>query len=217
MFARSPFEPLKELLAKIDGCVAFIEPMVLAWLARDWEAVKQHFKAITVAEHEADEIKNSIRDHLPRWVFMPIDRWHFLEIISGADKIADRAEDLGYMLTIRHTVLPEILAPDILALTAKSLECYRQLTDTVAHFDDLIEAGFAGPTAETVLEGIHRVGHLEWETDKLKYKLAQRLFEHEAELSPVDLIMIHDIALVLGQFADSAETLAKHIRRTLAR
>jgi len=214
-FAYNPFEPLNQLLGKIDGCVSHIKPMIEANFAREFDAVKDHFREITKAEHEADEIKSSIRDSLRRSMFMPIDRWHFLDIISAADKIADRVEDLGYLLTIRHTVMPDELQPHIAELTDKVLECYGTLTETVANFDQLVESGFAGPIAEEVCEGIDRVCHLEWGSDKIMYKLSQHIFEFEDHISPVDLFMIHDIARHLGRFADSCEKLAKHVRRTI--
>jgi predicted phosphate transport protein (TIGR00153 family) len=217
LFAKSPFKPLKELLAKVDGCVMHIKPMIEANFARDYDRVKEHFREITIAEHDADQIKVSIRDSLPRSIFLPIDRWHFLEMISSADKIADRVEDLAYMLTIRHTVIPAELEPHFQALTDKALECYARLMSTTDLFDELINAGFSGPVADDVLAGIDNVSHLEWETDKLGYKLSQYLFEMEDQLSPIDVIMIHNIARVIQSFADSVETHAKQLRRTLAR
>lgn len=217
LFSRSPFEPLNELLKKVEGCVSLMKPMLEASFAERYDEVKDYFKQITVAEHEADLIKNSIRDNLPRSLFLPIDRWHFLEILSSADKIADRVEDLGYLLTIRRTRIPEALAPDFTMLMDKALESYSKMQVTVQDFDQLIDAGFTGPVAEQVMKDIDLVCHLEWETDKIGYKLSQHLFEHEADLSPVDIMMLHDIASALSKFADSVEALAKQIRRTLAR
>ncbi|MCH7471878.1 TIGR00153 family protein [bacterium] len=216
LLARSPFGAFRDMLAKVDSCVEHVQPMLAANLEGDFETVKQHFRAVTVAEHEADEIKDTIRDNLPRSLFLPIDRWHFLDIISSADEIADRVEDLAYLLTVRNTTIPEKLKPDFENLTVKALECYGKLTHTVSFIDELIEAGFAGPTADKVLEAIQEVCHLEWETDKIGYKLSQGLFALENEISAIDVVMIRDIAHGIAKFADSAEGLAKDIRRMLA-
>ena len=217
LFSRSPFEPLNELLKKVEGCVSLMKPMLEANFEERYDEVKDYFKKITVAEHEADVIKQSIRDNLPRSLFLPIDRWHFLEILSSADKIADRVEDLGYLLTIRHTRIPDPLRPDFTNLLEKALESYSKMQITVQDFDQLIDAGFTGPVADKVMQDIDLVCHLEWETDKIGYKLSQHLFEHEDTISPVDIMMLHDIASALSKFADSVEYLAKQIRRTLAR
>ena len=213
---RSPFEPLKELTNKIAVCVSHLDPMLTAWFNQDFSSVKEHFKAITVAEHEADLIKHEIRDNMPRSILMPIDRVHFLEITSTADKIADRCEDIGYMLTIRNTVLHDALKPGFRELLGKCEACYAKMTEAVSHLDQLLDAGFSGPGADEVLLLINEVGQLEWETDKIKYKLAQHMFELENEIGPVDLLMIHDLAQQLGQFADGVEAFSKQLRRTLA-
>lgn len=214
-FAFNPFVPLNQLLEKIDGCVGHIEPMMEANYVKQFDVIKDHFRAIAQSEHEADVIKNSIRDSMRRSMFMPIDRWHFLDIISAADKIADRAEDLGYLLTIRKTHVPEQLQEHFRELTAKTLECYQQLTKTVASFDEVVESGFAGPIADEMTERIDHVSHLEWQTDKIMYKLSQHIFELEDELGPINTLMLQDIGRQLGSFADSCETLAKQIRRTI--
>jgi len=211
----NPFEPLQQLLSKIDGCVSHIQPMIEANFEAKFDIVKDNFREITRAEHEADEIKNSIRDHLKRSLFMPIDRWHLLDIISAADKIADRVEDLGYLLTIRKTRIPEDLRPHFQDLTDKVLECYLALTVAIGQFDALVESGFAGPVADEVSAKIDHVCHLEWESDKIMYKLSQHIFEFEDRISTVDLFMIHDFARHLGEFADSCEKLAKQVRRTI--
>ena len=216
LFAKSPFEPLKELLAKVDLCVIEMKPMLEANFSRDSEQVKRHFRNITKAEHQADVIKNSIRDHLPQTVLLPINKWQFLEILASADDIADRVEDLAFLLTIRDTRFPEPLQPGFMELVDKSLECYYRLTTHVGQLDQLIDAGFKGQVAKTVMEGIDAVSHLEWETDKLGYKFAQDMFAMEDQISPVDLMMIIDISKTVCKFADSTEGLAKNLRRTLA-
>jgi predicted phosphate transport protein (TIGR00153 family) len=215
-FARSPFEPLTQLLQGIGQCVDHLEPMIEANIAGDFDAVKEHFKAITRAEHEVDELKDSIRDNLPSSIFLPVDRGQFLNIIGMADDIADCCEDIGYLLTVRHTHVPVTLQAPFRALVGKSLEAYRQLRTTIDSFDELVDTGFAKPLAQEMMAGIQQVCHLEWEADKLGYKFSQALFELESQLSPVDIFMLHDIANVIGKFADANEKLAKELRKVLA-
>ncbi len=216
LFASSPFESLQELLEKIDVCVGHIEPMVSANIAADFDEVKNHFRAITKAEHEADVVKGKIRGKLPRTLFLPIDRWHFLEIIASADKIADAAEDLGYLLTVRHTHIPETLVDEYRNLLSKSLASYEVVKEVVDGFGMLVDAGFTGPVAEEFVDKTMMIDHLEWETDKQMYKLTQHLFELEDRISVIDIIMLRDIAREIARLADASEALGKKIRRVLA-
>lgn len=216
-FTFNPFEPLRQLLDKVDVCMSHVEPMLEANYAGEYDVVKDHFRKITHAEHEADVIKNDIRINLKRSMFMPIDRVHLLDIISAADDIADTAEDLAYLMTIRHTQIPDELKEHFIQLHKTVMACYRKLTETVRYFEELVESGFAGPIAEVMSEGIEAVCHLEWESDKVMYKLSQHIFQMEDKISVVDLFMINDIAHKLGNMADVSERLAKQIRRTITR
>jgi predicted phosphate transport protein (TIGR00153 family) len=215
-FTRSPFEPLAQLLRGVDLCVEHLLPMIDANIAGDFDAVKEHFRAITKAEHDVDELKNSIRDNLPASIYLPVDRNQFLNIIGKVDDIADGCEDIGYLLTVRRTHIPVALQPQFRALVEKSLEAFTQLRTTIDSFDELVDTGFAKPLAKEMMAGIQLVCHLEWESDKLGYKFSQSLFELEGELSPVDIFMLHDITNVIGKFADASEKLAKELRKVLA-
>jgi predicted phosphate transport protein (TIGR00153 family) len=215
-FSRSPFGPLEGLLKGVDECVAQLELMVAANLNGDFELVKEYFRLITKAEHQADEIKDSIRDSLPASIYLPVDRGQFLDIIGKMDDIADRCEDIGYLLTIRRTAVPAQLQEPFRALFDKTVEAYKLLRATMENFDELVDTGFAKPLVREMMAGIQQVNHLEWESDKLSYKFSQALFEMEGQLSPIDIWMLHDIANVIGKFGDASEKLAKELRKTLA-
>ena len=65
------------------------------------EKIEKLVADLSRMEHEADLTKNDIRNHFPKSLFLPIDRAHFLEILSVQDSIADKAEDIGILLTLR--------------------------------------------------------------------------------------------------------------------
>ena len=53
-------------------------------------------------EHVADKIKDEIRGNLTRRLFLPIDRERVPEILAFQDSLADRAEDVAVLLTIKR-------------------------------------------------------------------------------------------------------------------
>ena len=57
---------------------------------------------ISEYEHSADITKNEIRNNLPRGLFLAINRTDLLEILSLQDSIADKAEDLGIIMTLKE-------------------------------------------------------------------------------------------------------------------
>ena len=92
LFAKSPFEPMKAHMEKAHECAKRIEPLFAAVLSKDQEAVKKIADEISRLESEADEIKHDIRNHLPKSLFLPIDRRDLLEILHIQDAIADIAQ-----------------------------------------------------------------------------------------------------------------------------
>lgn len=66
IFGRSPFKPFQTHIEKVRETLAHVEPFFEAFLAGDREAARAARKRIMKLEHEADLLKNDIRDHLPR-------------------------------------------------------------------------------------------------------------------------------------------------------
>ena len=109
MFARSPFKPLRDHMDKVAESVVPLKEFFEALHQEDYAKVKEIQQQVSLAEKEADIIKNEVRDHLPRSVFMPINRRDLLEMLDMQDTIADVAQDIVNLLTLRKMSLPKEL------------------------------------------------------------------------------------------------------------
>ena len=94
LFGRSPFAPFQSHMESVSRCVHCLPPLCEAIEKKDYARVEQISEEISRLEHEADLIKNDIRNHLPKSLFLPIDRSNLLEILSIQDSIADKVEDV---------------------------------------------------------------------------------------------------------------------------
>lgn len=56
---------------------------------------------VSKAEFEADQVKNEIREHLPRRYFLPVDRSDIERLVHSQDQIADHVLDFAVILLIR--------------------------------------------------------------------------------------------------------------------
>ena len=101
LFGKSPFAPLQSHMKKVAICIEKLATVFAALPKMDMEKIEKLVHELSDLEHEADLTKNDIRNHLPKSLFLPIDRAHFLEILSIQDSIADKAEDIGLLLTLR--------------------------------------------------------------------------------------------------------------------
>ncbi len=216
LFAKSPFKALGAHMDKGHECYSMLEPLFEAAFAEDYDKVDEVFRQIHVLEHEADKLKDEIRESLPRSLFLPVARRDLLATLKAQDSIPDAAEDIAMLVRIRPTKYPTWLQEEVRHLLRSVIVVCESTREIVDQLDLLVRVSFSGHQAEKVLKMIDENGKFEHETDKIGYKLARSLYEHEAEFSPVDIFMLNDVFKALGGLANSAERVAKGFRLYLA-
>ncbi len=218
IFASSPFGPLNEHLKKCAETAGRVPELMDALKQHDSIRAKSIAKEIMLLEHEADKLKQEIRDHVPKTLFLPVDRRDLLRLLSSQDDIADRVEDLAYVVTLKKNFpMPEVLVVELDRVTGLIMECVQGALLLGDALDDLLEAGFAGPAAEKVFGLVRSVGEMEWKADKRQYKLSQALVAHSDELKPIDILLWVELIKNLGRIGNAAERYSKELRNILAR
>ena len=120
MFAKSPFKPLQDHMDKVIESIAPLKEFFEALQDQNYAKVEEIQQQISVAEEAADTIKNEVRNHLPRNIFMPINRRDLLEMLDMQDSIADVAQDIVILLNIRRMNLTKELGQDVINFVKKS-------------------------------------------------------------------------------------------------
>ncbi|MCB1871680.1 MAG: DUF47 family protein, partial [Gammaproteobacteria bacterium] len=87
MFGKSPFKAMQKHMRIVDECVAEVPGLFQALVDNDAALISQKDK-IFEKEEAADELKNTLRHHLPKSIFMPVDRRDLLELLDMQDSIA---------------------------------------------------------------------------------------------------------------------------------
>jgi predicted phosphate transport protein (TIGR00153 family) len=139
-----------------------------------------------------------------------------LQVLSNMESIADSAEDVGVLLTMRWMVLPEVLRSNFELFLSRTIAVVSESATVIFALDRLLEAGFSGPDAEEVMNRIDHIERLEHEADKAQDQFGKRLFEHEEEFSAAALIMWIKIAEKVGQISNSSERMMNNIRLMLS-
>ena len=196
IFGRSPFEPLVDHARKVHECVALIRPVAEGILAGDMEKLGALQHDMSKTEFEADQLKDRVRQNLPKRYFLPVRREDVARFLAEMDKIADAAEDFAVIATLRPLDLPEELHPDFLELVDKVLHVSESLLSVAEHLAELQKESFVGPDADDVLArhayGIH-------------------------DLDPVTLMLLDKMSRALGKLADHAENVGKNLRLMITR
>lgn len=217
LFGKSPFGPLAEHARRVQATVELVRPFLEAFLARDWERCEELHVEVSRREHEADKQKHRIRDQLPKSIFLPVDRGDVLRYLKQQDDIADAAEDLTVLLTLRNIETPEELGRRILEFADQVIHTSELLLEAGLGLADLFEASFGGPEVDRVLAMAAEVGRQEWEADKREREVTRALLAHQDGMDPIDLLLWMRALDVLGQLANHAENAGDQLRMMLAR
>ena len=111
LFGSNPFSLLQEHMLAVLETAAHVGPLFEALIEGDHARVEAAGAAISESESKADEIKNNLREHLPRSLFLPVDRRDLLEVLDLQDSIADVAEDIAELIIERRMTVPEGTGP----------------------------------------------------------------------------------------------------------
>jgi hypothetical protein len=217
LFKKSPFKPLREHMSKSMECASQLKPMFDALLEGDYEKLQRIADEVFKLEHEADLIKNEIRDNLPRKIFLPVDRTDFLVYLAEQDAIPDKVEDIAVLLTLKKLVIPEAIRSSLYELIDRVLHCLNLAYKLTEEFDRLLEASFGDKEAEKVIQIADELDYSEWRADKKQYEVAKILLELENQISPVTCMLWFNIFKELGALANHAERLGKRLRLMLSK
>ena len=216
IFAKSPFGQVQQHMAAVVEAALVIEPLFEALIAGEQERVKTIAKQISVLEGRADTIKSDVRDHLPKGLFMPVARGDILRHLSTQDAIADCAEDVGVLLTLRPMTVPDWMAPVLRDYIAQTVKVVKSADLLVKELDVLVQAGFGGPEVTTVRKMVDDLNLQEHLADKLQDQIAKALFAHEDDLKPIAVFMWSKIFNKIGDIANHAENVGDRIRVFIA-
>ena len=215
LFGKSPFAPLQTHMKRVANCVEKLTDIFDILPKKELERIEKLSKELSGLEHEADLTKNDIRNHFPKSLFLPIDRSHFLDILSIQDQIADKAEDIGILLSFKALERQEEFKDDLKELYQKSTETFWQSKKIIEELDELLESSFGGIGAEKVKNMVEHTAYLEHEVSQTQRKILRKLLSEEIALSTTDFYLWEHLIKELGAIAELSEGLANRIRMIL--
>lgn len=217
LFARSPFEPLARHGEKVNEVLKQLPTLMDAFLDEDWARTRELHESISRLEHVADEIKQEIRDHLPKSLFLPVDRGDLLRYLKEQDAIADTVEDLAVLVSMRETRAPDSMKPSVRDLVAKIIQAGQTWAEISSMLPSLQASSFTGPEVQKVLDLSRTLSHQEFEADQLQATVARAAVRHEEELGAVSFWFWMRISNTLGEVANHGENTADLLRLMLAK
>ena len=217
LLGRSPFKPMQAHMRIVSECIAHVPALFEALIAGDQAEVVKVKELIFAKEQEADDLENELRARLPKSLFMPVDRRDLLDLLDMQDYMADTAQDIAGLMIERDMTVPEGMAEPLRDLVQRCVDVCNIATKAVEEMDELIEAGFSGREAASVLDMVDQLSAMEDETDEMGMALTQILFSQEDDMKPVSVMFWYQMIQWIGDLADYAEKVGDRMRLLIAR
>jgi predicted phosphate transport protein (TIGR00153 family) len=211
LFSRAPFDLLELHMEKVIACLVKLDEVLKIFEDTELSKLESFAESVSELEHEADLIKNDIRQTLPQSYLFSVDRANFLEILAVQDDLADVAEEIANILTIKQIQIPPKIKNALHEYKNKNMEAVWDVKEIVFSFEELLEASFGGPVAEKIQNKIDDTAFKEHESDMMKRKLLKELFTISESMSTPDFYLWVHLIEAIGKISHSAEKLALRI------
>lgn len=195
-----------EHLTLVEEAVAKMAQGVRARLAgRPWEEIEELAIETHRRESRADDVRRATERELLRGALLAGTRRSLLDVIEGADRLANAAEDAMYFLSLQRVALPELLHPLIRDIVETMVG---QMGDVKAAVTALLDGDAAA------IQYAAEVDRKESRVDELQRRAISRLFA--TDLSLAEKILAREFLDRLVEFSDRAEDLADLVVMAIA-
>lgn len=211
LLRKSPFKPLQKHMRTVHSCVTLLPSLFKALSSKDTEQVQQFAQQIAALETDADKQKVVFRLHMPKTLFMPVDRRDLLNLLRDQDSLADDAEKIGQILLSRDMVIPEAIKELLDTLVQETVAISSEALLIIEELDELVQVGFGGREHDKVIEMISELRSSEHTIDHTLLEIRRALFAVEESLPPVSVMFWYQIIDLLGNMSDQAENMSDRL------
>ena len=215
LFYESPFKKLKDHADKVKECAWMFKRAVECYVEQDCEEFDKLTEDVAKLESQADWLKRNLRNHLPRGLLMPVDKFVLIDCLREQDHVLDNVEEALYWLSFKpEGGIPEGLVGDFLHLVDAVIPAIEKLPDmseqAIVYFKDSTEEN--RDTLKSIIRDIHQA---EKEADHLELELKKRAFTVLKD--PVDLFHFVRLVEIIANIADDAQNASDRMRTMIAR
>ncbi|MCK4388725.1 MAG: TIGR00153 family protein [Desulfobacterales bacterium] len=214
LFFKSPFKDLQRHADKAKECARLFGEAAVCYIGQDCKEFDLLTDQVARIESEADDIKRDIRNHLPRGILMPVDKFQFLQYLREEDKVLDEVEEALFWLSFRPSGIPDEVAADFRHLVKAVVPPIERLSDLVALATQYFRSRSEAQRIK-IKSLVRDIRQYEREADLLERELKFKIFNTIKDA----LVVFHLITLVehVGEIADHAQNASDRMRAMIAR
>ena len=215
LFYESPFKKLKDHADKVKECAWMFKRAVECYVEQDCEEFDKLTEDVAKLESQADWLKRKLRNHLPRGLLMPVDKFVLLDCLREQDHVVDDVEEALYWLSFKpEGGIPEGLVGDSLHLVDAVIPSIEKLPDMAEHAIVYFKSSTEGnrDKLKSIIGDIHQA---EKEADHLELELKKQAFAVLKD--PVDIFHFVRLVEIIANIADDAQNTSDRMRTMIAR
>lgn len=214
LFYKSPFEDLQKHADKVKECAHLLREAVICHMGQECKRFDLLTEEVAHLESEADDVKRNIRNHLPRGILMPVDKFQFFQYLREQDKVLDEVEEALFWLSFRPEGIPPELAIDIHHLVEAVTPPIEKLAELVRLANEYFKSK-STEQRKKMKSLIRDIRQHEREADHLERELKFKIFTTIKDA----LVVYHLVRLVehIGDIADHAQNASDRMRAMIAK
>jgi uncharacterized protein len=214
LFYKSPFESLKKHADKVSECARMFSKAISCHVDRQCEEFDNLTDLVAQLESEADAIKRNLRGHMPRGIWMPVEKFAFFMYLREQDKVIDAVEEALYWLSYRPEGVEKEIGDDLMYL----VECVIPAIEKLSPMVDLATGYFKKKyekTREEIKSMIRDIRQQEHEADFVERELKHKIFSTMKD--PIQIYHLVRLVETIGSIADHAQNASDMMRAMIAR
>lgn len=213
----SPLSGLLEHYEQIAKGMTLIEEALECYISSGSDVTCKDFilllEEVNAVEEHADTIKRYIRNHLPRGLFLPVEKHLFFTYTRAQDDILDAGQDCLQWLSIRPMEIPDELQKSMVFYISAVSQCIKLLKPAL---DNTLAWLGGGVVERTDLKvNFRNIRNQHKEVTALKHQLIRTIFCSELEFKTT-YQLIHFIE-DLHRMSHSSEGCADLLRVMIAK
>ncbi len=208
------FDLLKKHAHLVLECTERVYLSLEAYHSKNIKRLEEIAKHIFEIEKEADQLKRNIREHLPKGIILPVERFELFMYLKEQDAIADAAEKILNWLSFKYMEIPEELFKKIEELLTKSIDSLKYLENLIVYSANfLINRNEESKNeAKNIIRNIRYSQYLaEGYGNKIKKELFTKIND------PLSLFYILNLIDLILQIPHHAENTADLMRAMIAK
>jgi len=215
--SKSPFKPLSVHAEKVRLTVWKMSDAVIAYASGDTARVEALYREISELEHNADDVKYEIRQHIPSSRILPVDRTDVLSYLKQQDDVANSAEMVAQFMAIKAASMPAPVKDAILTLNKEVLKTVEEHVSASNKIITVLDTAFSPEKVQEAHDLIGKVATQKHKVDVTKLGAMKEIYGHEKELGATGVYHLLMLVKEMGWVAEHAESSSNRLRLMIAR